>query len=383
MSSARNAGFAELHCKTNFSFLQGASHGEELVARAKELGLAALAITDRNSLAGVVRPHVAAKEADLKLLIGAEITPEDAPTVLLYATDRAAYGRLSRLITRGRRSAQKGDCRLHFDDVAEHADGLLAAVVLPARATPDDSRHLARYRAVFGGRCYLTAAVHNGPDDPAILDRRQTQARQARLPLLATNDVHYHVPQRRILHDVVTAIRHGVPIAQLGVRRFPNGERHLKSPEEMAALFHACPRALAHTVELAARCTFSLDELKYEYPEELCPPGQTPSEYLAQLTWEGAAMRYPGGVPEKITTSIRRELQLIAELRYEAYFLTVWAASSARAAAPPPIPPSAIASASLPSIPTAPICSSSASLAGNATKPPISTSISSTSAARK
>ena len=316
------AALTELHCKTNFSFLRGASHPDELVARAAELGYAGLAITDHNSLAGVVRAHVAAKAASLKLLIGAEITPKDAPAVLLYAPDIAAYSRLSRLITCGRRSAEKGDCLLHFDDVAKHAGGLLAAVILPD--SPDALDHLYRYREVFGDRCHLTIALHRGPDDDSRLERLTQLAKKARVPLVASNDVHYHVPDRRPLHDVLTAIRHGLTVANLGALRFPNGERYLKSPAQMAALFARCPRALAQSVELASRCTFSLDELRYEYPEELCPPGLTLQDHLAGLTWTEVRERYPAGVPPKIVEIIRRELALIAELRYEPYFLTVW-----------------------------------------------------------
>jgi error-prone DNA polymerase len=339
MGAIRHFRYAELRCKTNFSFLAGASHPDELVTRAAELEYEALAITDENSLAGVVRAHAAAKVKKFKLLIGAEITPHDAPAVLLYAPDMAAYGRLSRLITRGRRSAVKGECRLCFDDVAEHADRLLAAVVpmsgewrvasgekefssLAPRPSP--LAPLFRYREVFNGRCYLAVSLHRGPEDERQLEEMMELSRRARLPLLACNDVHYHDPARRPLQDVLTAIRHGVTVAELGEKRFPNGERYLKTPAEMAALFHRCPQALTHGLELAGRCHFSLDELRYEYPEELCPDGMTPTQYLAQVTWAGARERYPDGVPDKVTALLRRELQLIEELHYEAYFLTVW-----------------------------------------------------------
>ncbi len=409
--------YAELRCKTNFSFLQGASHVDELIARAAELGHEALAITDENTLAGVVRAHVAAKAVGLKLIIGAEITPLDAPPVLLYAPDRAAYGRLARLITRGRRSAVKGESRLHFADIAEHAEGLLAAVVpvgdaghavrpvdypegvvshspglprsgytgyeethhkmsnpervasvpasgrnpfgvdnassdvvfpgrrgaatlgygtQPLRGTPwgrtgdranlpdSDLENLLLYRELFVDRCYLAASLHRGADDEAELERFVALGKQARVPVLATNDVHYHVPGRRPLQDVLSAIRQGVTVAELGSLRFPNGERHLKPPAEMAELFARHPAALAHALELAGRCRFCLDELRYEYPEEVCPPGLTPTQHLANLTWAGAKTRYPDGVPQKVVQLLKQELDLIADLRYEAYFLTVW-----------------------------------------------------------
>ncbi len=314
--------YVELQCKTNFSFLQGASHPEELAERAAQLGYRALAIADRNSLAGVVRAHAAAKPLGLKLLIGAEITPLDAPPVLLYAPDLAAYRRLARLLTHGRRAAEKGDCRLHFADVADHAEGLLAAVLPESGQAELD--HLRRYRAAFSRRCYLAVALHRGPNDERRLERHRSLARQARLPLAACNDVHYHAPERRPLHEVLTATRHRTTVAELGRLRFPNGERHLKSPAEMHALFATCPQALVHGLELADRCSFSLDELRYEYPQEVCPPGVSAAEYLEQLTWTGARERYPQGIPAKVQELVRRELRLISELRYESYFLTVW-----------------------------------------------------------
>jgi error-prone DNA polymerase len=326
--------YAELRCKSNFSFLTGASHAEELVARAAELGHAALAITDLNTLAGVVRAHVAAKTVGLKLLIGAEITPEDAPPVLLYAPDLRAYSRLSQLITRGRRAAAKGECCLRFADVAEHAEGLLAAIIgraggvspriLQKNPGADAPGSPLNYRDLFADRCYLAAALHQGPNDAVQLQRLASLARALRLPLLATNDVHYHDPARRPLHDVLTAIRHKTTVAQLGARRFSNAERYLKSPAEMARLFAAEPDAFARTVELADRCTFTLDELRYRYPDELCPPGLTPAQHLTQLTWDGARVRYPAGIPAKVEGLLRHELALIEELRYEPFFLTVW-----------------------------------------------------------
>ncbi|MDW8266462.1 MAG: error-prone DNA polymerase [Gemmataceae bacterium] len=316
--------YVELQCKTNYSFLQGASHPDELVARAAQLGYAALAITDEASLAGVVRAHVAAKAAGLKLLIGAEIAPVDGPRVLLYAPDAPAYANLSRLLTHGRRSAAKGDCHLTVADLADHAAGLLAAGVLSQVRGPHGPRTWLPYRDIFAERCYLVAALHHGPDDDAQLAEWLRLSRQVRLPLAACNDVHYHVPERRRLHDVLTAIRHGTTVAELGERRFPNGERYLKSPAQMAELFRRYPRALEHGLELAERCRFTLDELRYEYPEEICPPGLTATEHLARLTWAGAKERYPQGVPPKVAALLEKELRLIAELGYESYFLTVW-----------------------------------------------------------
>ena len=316
--------YAELRCRTNFSFLEGASHPDELVVRAAELGYAALAITDRNSLAGVVRAHAAARNADLKLLIGAEITPSDAPPVVLLSTDREAYGRLCRLLTTGRRRAPKGECELTFDDLARHAPGLLACIPLMPLIDGGNSESLARYREVFTDRCYALAELHRGPNDRRLLQRMIALAREAKTPIAAANDVHYHVAQRSFLQDVLTAIRHGRQVSELGQHLFPNAERYLKTPDQMAELFADCPAAIHHTLEIAERCTFALDELRYEYPTELCPPRTTQNEYLRQLTWKGAHRRYPHGVPEKVRNLIEYELKLIRELRYEAYFLTVW-----------------------------------------------------------
>ncbi|HZZ27452.1 MAG TPA: PHP domain-containing protein [Pirellulales bacterium] len=311
--------YAELHCKTNFSFLEGASHPDELVCRAAELGYRALAITDRNSLAGIVRAHGAAKQAQLKLLFGTELTLVDASTVVLLATDRKAYGRLSRLITIGRRNAPKGEFRLSFDELAGHAEGLLATVA------GEVSRHdLFRYRELFADRCYLLAELHRGPNDERELEQRMHLAKQARVPLVAANDVHFHHPSRRALADVLTATCHGCTVADAGELLYPNAARHLKAPEEIQELFARAPDAMRRTIEVASRCTFSLDELRYEYPEELAPAGQTPLEHLTKLTWDGARQRYPNDIPAKVRQLLEHELALIVELRYEAYFLTVW-----------------------------------------------------------
>ncbi|MDA0283002.1 MAG: PHP domain-containing protein, partial [Planctomycetota bacterium] len=316
--------YAELHCRTNFSFLEGASHADELVNRASELGLSALAITDRNSVAGVVRAHVAARETGLKLLIGAEITPHDAPPVILLATDRAAYGRLSMLITHGRRNAPKGECNLTFDDVSRHSTGLLACVPLANCLVAGQGLWPSRYRECFGDDCYGLAELDYGPHDGLKLARMKRVADEARVPVAAANNVYYHEPQRQPLHDVLTAVRHGCTVAELGSRRFPNAERHLKSTESMLQLFATVPEAVCRTREIADRCTFSLDELRYEYPEELCPTGREPKEYLEQLTWQGARNRYRNGVPRKVGDLLNHELRLIHDMQYEAYFLTVW-----------------------------------------------------------
>ena len=358
--------YAELHVKTNFSFLEGASHPDELVQRAAELGYAALAVTDRQSLAGVVRAHVAAKEAGLKLLVGAEITPDDGLPLVLLPTDRAAYGRLARLLTRGRLRAQKGQCRLLQSELAEAAEGLIACVIpRPAAAAPlanvagtrrvpsavagtrrvpsvqhegSSGRHTAcacyfqpalldavqSYRELFGDRCYLLAKVHRGPDDRQWLKRLVDLARRTRVPLAAGGDVYYHVAGRKALHDVLTATRLGTTVAGAAGHLFPNAQRHLKTPAEMAAALATAPGAVERTREIADRVGFSLDQLRYEYPRELAPEGESPIHYLSRLAWAGARKRYPRGVPEKVRALLEHELRLIEDLHYEAYFLTVW-----------------------------------------------------------
>ncbi|HYF48081.1 MAG TPA: error-prone DNA polymerase [Planctomycetota bacterium] len=328
--------YAELHCKTNFSFLEGASFADELVHRAAELELSALGITDRNSLAGVVRAHVAGKELNFPVRIGAEIVPIDGPPILMYPTHRAAYGRLSKLITVGRRRVEKGECEIRVADVLEHAAGCVG-IALPEqqlaqrRKDAKETEELcvfASLREAFPS-LYLAAELHLGPDDPLWLERLQALSREINVPLVPCNDVHYHDATRRHLQDVLTCIRHGCTLDQAGAHLFRNGERRLKSPLEMENTFRHLPPSdmealFERTLEIVHACTFKLDELKYEYPEEIVPPGRTPMEFLKELAWQGAAQHWPGALPEKVRKQIEHELVLIEELHYEAYFLTVW-----------------------------------------------------------
>ena len=311
--------YAELCCRSNFSFLRGASHPEELVDRAADLGYAALAITDRNSLAGVVRMHVAAKARNLRLVVGAEVTPADAPPIVLYPTDRPAYGRLARLLTRGKMRAAKNDCIIKMRDLAELSDGLVAVALGSVTAL-----QLATYKDVFGDRLYLGAASNCGADDAEHLADCHRLARRLGVPMIATNDVHYHAPERRFLQDVMTCVRKHCTLEQAGTKLLANAERYLKSPPQIARLFADYPDAVARTVEVPERCAFSLDDLRYEYPKELCPDGDTPLEYLKRLTWRGTLARYPAGLPDKVRRLIDHELRLIEELGYEPYFLTIW-----------------------------------------------------------
>jgi error-prone DNA polymerase len=313
--------YAELHCLTNFSFLRGASQPEELVARAAALGYAALAVTDECSVAGIVRAHLAAKEHGLKLVVGTELQLVDGPKIVFLATSRAGYGNLSELITRGRRSAAKGSYRLTRADLDGGLDECLALLVpspFPLPPSRPDAEWLAER---FPGRAWIAAELHCGPDDRARLEQLRALARAANLPLVAAGDVHMHVRSRRRLQDVLTAVRLGRPVRDCGHALFPNAERSLRLRMRLAQLYP--PELLAETLRVAERCAFSLDELRYEYPEELVPPGETPASWLAKLAAEGLAWRFPGGVPDHVASLVEHELRLVADLRYEPYFLTV------------------------------------------------------------
>ena len=332
--------YAELHCLSNFSFLRGASHPGQLVRRAAELGYEALALTDRHSLAGVVRAHEAACECGLHLLIGAEIHPVGADPLVLLAPDRAAYGRLARLLTRGKLRTSKGRCEIHLDDIAELAGGLIAIALTTASGDQPPAETdsptaaagtLSRYKDIFADRLYLAVELDRRLADETRLRRQADLAARVGVPLVAANNVYYHAPQQRYLQDVLTCIRLGCTLAQAGTRLCQNAERHLRPLDEIARRYRGYEAALARTVEIARRCTFRLDELRYEYPHEVCPAGMTPIEYLRRLTWAGAARRSglraadaPAALPAALRARLEAELNLIAELGYEHYFLTVY-----------------------------------------------------------
>ncbi len=320
--------YVELQVTTNFSFLRGGSHPHELVLTAKRLGHPAIGITDRNSLAGVVRAHSAGEEVGQRVLIGARLDVTDHPSLLCYPTDRAAYGRLCRLLTAGRLRAPKGECALTRADLHDWGAGQLLIALAPDDVDDGFARALAALADRFPGQCYLAASHRYAGDDARRIDRLAALAAAARAPLVATNDVHYHEPARRALQDVVTCIREGCTIADAGFRLAANAERHLKSPAEMARLFRHHPDALARTAEIARRCRFSLAELRYEYPEETTEAGRTPQQQLEHLVRQGVAERFPpnlfpGGVPDKVRATLAHELALIDRLDYAPYFLTV------------------------------------------------------------
>ncbi len=315
--------YVELHALSNFSFLRGASQPEELVAQAKELNYRGLALTDECSLAGVVRAHVAAKEHGLPLIIGTELNCIDGLKLVALATDRASYGAMSRLISRARRASVKGRYALARTDLENALDGCLiiwlpraGRVLAPGQEA--DGRWL---RERFAGRLWLGVELLTGGCDARRLELLETLGKTLELPRVAAGDVHMHRRSRRALQDVLTSIRLNTPLQAAGYAVFPNGERCLRPLQRLRELYPA--PLLAQTLEIAERCTFKLDELRYEYPEEIVPAGATPTSHLRALTEQGCAQRWPAGAPEAVRKNIEHELRLIAELKFEPFFLTV------------------------------------------------------------
>src|SRR3546814_857220 len=381
--------YAELQVTSHFSFLRGASGCDELFAAAAVLGIEALAIVDRNSLAGIVRAHEAAKTTGVRLVVGCRLDLVDGMSVLVYPTDRPAYSRLCRLLSLGKKRGGKAKCHLEWTDLIAYGDGLLAvllpdladdacglrlrrlpdafreraslaltlrppphhhprlpeppkmathkrggkakchlewtdliaygdgllAVLLPDLADDACGLRLRRLRDAFGDRAYMALSLRRRPNDQLRLHELSNLAAQMRVPTIVTNDVLFHAPDRRILQDVVTCIRHNVTIDELGERRERHADRYLKPPEEMHRLFGRYPEALARTLQIVERCRFSLDELAYQYPEERDNPALTPQQTLAKLTWEGAAERYPEGGPDSVRATLEHELRLIEKLQ--------------------------------------------------------------------
>lgn len=322
--------YTELQVTSNFSFLRGGSHPDELVAQASTMGYTALAITDHNTLAGVVRAHVAAKKAGLKLIVGCRLELIDGPPLLAYPTDIHAYGRLSGLLSKGNRRAEKGQCHLYKKDVYNFKEGIRFIAVAPLILNrdfdfADDFKSaLAEYRQNLGDALYLGASRSYQSNDAKRLHRLSQLANELNIRMVAINDVHYHHPERRQLQDVLTCIREKCTIDTAGFRLYPNAERYLKPAEEMERLFRKYPDALAATQEIVNACQFSLDSLKYVYPEEITSNGRTPQEELELLTWEGAREKFDGNIPAKIETSIRFELDFMKRKDYAPYFLTVY-----------------------------------------------------------
>jgi error-prone DNA polymerase len=323
-----SARYAELQATTNFSFLRGASHPHEIVAGADALGMAAVGVCDRNSLAGVVRAWRAQNQlheggSTIRALTGCRLDFTDGtPSLLVYPTDREAYARLTRLLTRGQRAADKGDCVLHLADFLAEAEGQLVLAVPPERL---DDGFAGSLRTLSGElpNLWLAASRRYGARDLKRLSRLQALGEAAGAPIVAVGDVLYHGPERRLLQDVLTCIRENCTIHEAGLRLEANAERHLKSPAEMARLFTRFPGAVERTVEIAGAIGFDLSQLSYEYPDEPVPPGKTAIQHLTDLAWAGAKWRYPQGAPDKVRDLIRQELAIIEHLDFPNYFLTV------------------------------------------------------------
>jgi len=314
--------FVELGLSSPFSFLRGASDSIELVLTGLDLGMDSIGIADRNTLAGVVRMHSAAKGAGMRPLIGCRLDPVDAPSLLAYPIDREGYGRLSRMLSLGKMRSAKGECDLSLSEIALHAEGI-AFIAMPEEDLVAFEAALPALAAALPGMRHVAAAHLYRGDDLARIERLDRMARAHGLTILATNDVLYHAPDRRPLQDVMSCIREKVTLATAGYILNPNAERHLKSPPEMIRLFERWPHAIRATREFADAIDFSLDELAYEYPRESVPAGRTPQCQLEHLTWVGASRRWREGVPPAITTQLKHELALIAKLDFARYFLTV------------------------------------------------------------
>jgi error-prone DNA polymerase len=314
--------YAELHIRTNFTFLEGASHPEEYVRKAQTLGLAAIAITDRNSLAGIVRAYGEARETGMRILIGAQLDLVDGQSLIALPRNRAAYGRLSRLISIGRQRVEKGSCELHEEDVYAWGAEMIFIVLPPPAPDETFKQQLCGWAVQFPDHVYCAASHLYRGNDATRIALLADMAKAANVALVASNDVMMHTPERRVLGDVLTCIREGCTIDKAGKRTLKNAERHLKNAVDMAQLFADHPDAITRTIEIAGRITFTLDELKYEYPDEVSS-GRDPQEELERLTTVGLKKRYPQGASEKVCKMVSRELKIIQELSYAPYFLSV------------------------------------------------------------
>ena len=318
------AGYAELHCLTHFSFLRSAADPERLAERAKALGYAALAVTDECSVAGAVRMHQACQAEGLKLIVGSEFTLEEGPKIVLLAPDRTSYGALCSLITQARRRCEKGHYRLSLRDLTAQRTAQSLALWLPdpTRSMEAQQPWGEALKAAFPERLWLALGCFDEGDDVARYHQAYALGQALALPLTVAGDVRLVTPEDKPLHDVLTAIRLGRPVASLGSALHSNGERHLQPWATLQRRYP--PELLAETLRIADRCHFSLAQLRYEYPEELVPPGQTPSSHLRSLTFAGAAERWPSGIPDRVTGQLEHELTLIEALGYEYFFLTVY-----------------------------------------------------------
>ena len=321
--------YSELQVTSNFSFLRGASHPHELVEQAAAFGYKKIAITDHNTLAGIVRAHAAAKEKGIQIIPACRLDLQDGPSLLAYPTDKEAYGRLSALLTTGNLRAEKGSCHLQKADVYAHAKGILFTAVMPSQLNRhfqfEESflQNIQEYKEALGGQLHLSASRSYLGNDDKLIFRIQQLSTKYRLPVVATNDVHYHEHSRRELQDVLTCVREKCTIHEAGFRLHQNAERYMKPVKEMHRLFRKYPDAIRNTLAITEACTFSLDELKYVYPVEINPSGRMPLEELEHLTWKGAHGFYGAIIPEKVVKMILHEMEFIKKMNYANYFLFV------------------------------------------------------------
>lgn len=322
--------YTELQITTNFTFLRGGSHPEEMVEQALKLGYTEIAITDHNTLAGIVRAHRATKHKNIRIIPACRLNLLDGPSLLAYPTDKAAYARLSALLSEGNLRAEKGECHLYKNDVYKYASGIKFIMVPPEfmnssfEFESDFIESLKEYKIKLGSHFYLGATRSYQPNDSKKIFRLAQLAKKYRVPLVAMNDVHYHSPARRELQDVLTCIREKCTIHNAGFKLHQNAERYIKPAEEMQRLFAQYPEAIENTQAIASSCIFSLSELQYVYPEEITHDGRTPQEELIHLTWKGATEKFGHPVPEKIANTIQMELDFIGKKEYASYFLTVY-----------------------------------------------------------
>jgi error-prone DNA polymerase len=315
--------YAELQVTTHFSFLRGASSADELFATAKELGIEAIGVVDRNSLAGIVRALEASRATGIRLVVGCRLDLQGGMSILVYPTDRSAYSRLTRLITLGKSRGGKNNCILHLDDVAMYAGGMIG-ILVPDLADDACAVQLRRMSEIFGDRAYCSLSLRRRPNDQMRLHELSNMALRHKVRTVITNDVLFHEPGRRQLQDIVTCIRNNTTIDEIGFERERHADRYLKPPEEMERLFPRYPEALRRSMEIVERCKFSLEELTYQYPEEAIVPGKTAQESLEHYVWECIPNRYPEGLSPDVLKVVRHELDLIRTMKYAPYFLTVF-----------------------------------------------------------
>ena len=319
--------YVPLWCKSNFSFLEGASHPDEYVEETHRLGFSALALTDRDGVYGVVRAHVKSREAGIKLIIGSQVTIDDGSTIVLLAQDRNGYANLCRLLTKGRLRSEKGQSLVSWNEVCAHAAGLIALwggdqSLIVRESDPDQVG--SQLYDTFGDRLYGLIARHRREEEVIEEARLRERAKRYCFSLVAANEVLYHNPGRRRLQDILTAIRHGIPVASCGRKLKPNAEHCLKSAQAFATLYQNDPAIVDRTIEIAERCSFTLDEIRYRYPSEKLPDGTTSSQWLRHQTFNGARCRYGESIPGSVISQIEKELELIDSLDYPGYFLTMW-----------------------------------------------------------